>query len=218
MALRTVLGAMVAACTILFAGAGTARAECMNLPLGRDEPPVVAFAFTGTVTNVERGDYVEDPASGLHTWNVAVVVDAVHRGAVPDRLNLRSADWGCSLLYTGNLAKGDRIFIASERLRPGVSAESDLGHVLAWIGTGDRWAFYENGLSMGSFEDYYPAAARAATTTGEILLVVSRAVMPETSTVAAGDSGSVPAWLLAAVLVAALCAVLLRTRPRGAAA
>lgn len=73
------------------------------------------------------------------------------------------------------------MFIASERLRPDAH-ETDLGNVLAWKHTGTRWTFYEDALAEGSDETYYPSAARAATTTAEIVQLVSAAPMPDTGT------------------------------------
>ena len=209
---RRALAAAVAASAILLAFANPVLAECTNFPIARDQRPVVAFAFAATVTNVERGDYVEDPASGLHTWKTTVVVDEVHRGVVPAQIHLRSTDWGCSHLHTGNLVPGDRIFLATERLRPGAYDESDLGHVLAWTWTGDAWAFYEQGLTLGTSEEFYPAAARAATTTTEILRVVSGATMPDTSTGRGEVSAGLPAWVLIGVFLFAFGMVLRRPR------
>ena len=158
-ALSAAVAAAVAASAILLAFASPVLAECTNFPIARDQRPVVAFAFTATVTNVERGDYVEDPASGLHTWKTTVVVDAVHRGIVPVEIRLRSTDWGCSHLHTGNLVPGDRIFLATERLRPGAYDESDLGHVLA---IALRGASLQEGRIM--FAEAEPARAPAPVT------------------------------------------------------
>jgi hypothetical protein len=86
---------------------------------------------------------------------------------------------------------GDRIFIASERLGPARFDETDLGNVLAWRRTDQRWVFLEEALRDGSNDDFYPPAARAARTTAAILRLVSNAALPETST-APNDRPSAP--------------------------
>ena len=106
-------------------------------------------------------------------------------GAFRPTVELTGTNSGCSFLYKSVLAEGYRFTIASERLRPDAH-ETDLGNVLAWKHTGTRWTFNEDALAEGSDETYYPSAARAATTTAEIVQLVLAAPMPDTGTASPG--------------------------------
>ena len=151
-----------------------------ELALKANERPHVAFAFTATVTDIERREMFE-VGSGQYHYRITLDIGRVYRGRIQATVELTGTNSGCSFLYKSGLAEGERLFIASERLRPDAH-ETDLGNVLAWKHTGTRWTFYEDALAEGSDETYYPSAARAATTTAEIVQLVSAAPMPDTGT------------------------------------
>lgn len=165
---------------LLAAFAPTAFAECMNWPLEATKQPRIAFAFVATVTDIERHEMFE-AGSGEFRYRITLETVRVYRGRIRESVELTGTNSGCSFLDKSGLAEGERLFIASERLRPDAH-ETDLGNVLAWKRTGSQWMFYEDALRDGSDETYYARAARAATTTAEIVQLVSGAPMPDTAT------------------------------------
>lgn len=178
---RRLSTAIVGSIVLLIAFVPATFAECMNWPLEASARPRVAFAFVATVTDVERLEMFEAGSGEFRYW-VTLQTERVYRGRVQDKLELTGTNAGCSFLYPSALAEGERLFIASERLRPGGAYETDVGNVLAWKRTGSRWTFYEDALRDGSNETYYPRAARSARTTADIVRLVSAAPMPDTAT------------------------------------
>lgn len=138
---------------LLAAFAPTAFAECMNWPLEATKQPRIAFAFVATVTDIERHEMFE-AGSGEFRYRITLETERVYRGRIRESVELTGTNSGCSFLDKSGLAEGERLFIASERLRPDAH-ETDLGNVLAWKRTGSQWMFYEDALRDGSDETYY---------------------------------------------------------------
>lgn len=173
--------ALVAAIVSMSTTAPAVRAECMNWPLEAREPPRIAFAFTATVRSVEREEDFEE-GSNLFNYRVTLAADRVYRGHVPEEIVMAGSDWQCGFFHVSGLDEGARLFIASERLR--ASPDGDLlGNALVWLRDEDHWRFYEEGLRDGRDPAYYSPAARRATTTQQIVSLVSRAPLPDTATV-----------------------------------
>jgi hypothetical protein len=213
---RRLPAAIVGTIILLTAFASTTFAECMNWPLEANERPRVAFAFMATVTDIERHEVFE-VGSGHYRYRITLETERVYRGRVQDKVELTGTNSGCSFLYKSGLAEGQRLFIASERLSPDAH-ETDLGNVLAWKRTGSGWAFYEDALRDGSDETYYPRAARAATTTADIVRLVSGAAMPDTATVSTGEERSpsdLPPGLPLLFILAFVVAIRLTPRREG---
>jgi hypothetical protein len=204
------LMAFLGASALVVASAGPALAECMTWPDRATERLHVGYAFKGTVVGVSKTEDPEQGGSPLYNWRITVDVEDVYRGRVPDQLVLEGTDWGCSFLYVSRLAEGDGILIASERLRPGMTDETDLGNVLAWKRTGNRWVFHEEALQDGSNLEFYPRAARTASTTPDVLRLINGAAMPDTSTAPLDQPRTpTPAPVLALVFAASLGVMLL---------
>jgi hypothetical protein len=215
---RRLLTAVLVAGTLSVASASPALAECMTWPDRATDRLHVGYAFTATVVDVSKDEDPEQGGSALYFWHVTVEVGDVYRGRVPDRLVLEGNDWGCSFIYVQRLAEGDRIFIASERLRPGVTDETDFGNVLVWKRTGDRWVFDEDALQEGSDPEFYPRAARTARTTADILRLISGAAMPDTSTASVDQPRTTTGLpVLALVFTASFGLVLLRRATQSSA-
>ena len=180
--------ALVAAIVSLSTTAPAVRAECTNWPLRARELPRIAFAFTATVISVEREENFEE-GSNLFNYRVKLAASRVYRGHVPEEIVITGSDWQCGFFYVGRLEQeGTRLFIVSERLR--ASPDGDLlGNALVWLRDGDHWRFYEEGLRDGPDPVYYSPAARRATTTQQIVSLVSRAPLPDTATVVSAKTG-----------------------------
>ena len=75
------------------------------------------------------------------------------------------------------------------------------GDLVAWKRTGDGWVLYADALDYGDDKKFYPKAARTATTTAEILRLVSAGSAPDTSTLSRpeerGELALTPALALA---------------------
>ena len=208
--------AFLVASTLAVASPSPALAECMTWPDRATDQWHVGYAFTGTVVGVSKDEDPEQGGSPLYFWHVTVDVEDVYRGRIPDPLVLDGSDWGCSFLYVQLLAEGDRILMASERLRPGVTDETDLGNVLLWKRSSKRWVFEEEALQDGSNHEFYPRAARTARTMADILRLISGAALPDTSTTLRDQvpaSGSMP--VLAAILASSLGLLLMRRQLDG---
>lgn len=215
MAFRRTLVACLAATVLVVAFASPVLAECMNWPVRATEPLHVGYAFTATVVRVSKIEDLEQTGTPLYKWRATVDVEDVYRGQVPARLDLRGTEWGCSFLYVFSLKDGDRILVASERLGQGLGDETDLGNVLVWRRTNDRWAFHEIALRDGADREFYPKVARTAKTTHDIVRLISAAALPDTSTAPpdrASTSASLP--VLPATFASSL-GLLLLLRQRG---
>jgi hypothetical protein len=215
MTLRPLVTGLLAASTLIVVFASPALAECMTWPRHATERLQVGYAFSGTVVDVAKSLYSEE-GSPLYRWVVSVEVEHVYRGRVPERVQLEGTDWGCSFLRVSSLTDGDRVFIASERLRPALTDETDLGNVLAWKQTGGRWVFHDHGLQEGSDPDYYPAAARTAKTTRDIVRLISGAALPDTSTQPLDRRSNLASLPLLGVIFASSLGLLLLRRSRRA--
>jgi hypothetical protein len=179
--------ALVTAIVSLTTIAPAALAECMNWPLVASERPRIAFAFTATVTSIEREEEFEE-GSDLFNYRVTLDAGRVYRGDVPEEIVITGSDWQCGFFYVSQLDEGARLSIASERLH--ASPDGDLvGNVLVWLRDGDHWRFCAEALRDGSDPAYYSPAARRATTTQEIVRLVSRAPLPDTATAGSAESG-----------------------------
>ena len=71
--------ALVGTTVVLTALAPTTFAECMNWPLKANERPHVAFAFTATVTDIERREMFE-VGSGQYHYRITLDIGRVYRG------------------------------------------------------------------------------------------------------------------------------------------
>jgi hypothetical protein len=199
---RRVPAAVVLAALLLTTAAPSAVAECMDWPIGTTERLDVAYAFSAMVMEASRDVDPPKPDNADFDWHVELAIDRSYRGDVPERLVYNGWDVGCHELRGDGLRTGDRIFVATERLDishlPGDPFDGD---VVVWKRTGDGWALHADALRYRSDEEFYPKAARTATTTAEILRLVSAASVPDTSTLSApaerGVGAVIPALALA---------------------
>jgi len=201
---------------LLGPAAPVAFAECMNVPLPPTERPRIAFAFTVTVTDIVETPYrPNDTNEDLSRYRVTGDVGRRYRGRVPDPLDLKGINFGCSFFKIGGLAEGDRLFVASERFETG-GDETWFENVLVWRRVGERWVFYEEVLQGGADPEYYPEAARSASTTADILTVIG---LPDTSTRLPGPGPAEPATLpVLAILFLASFGLAMRRAERSCAA
>ena len=192
--MRRIATSAVFAIVLLGTASAPVFAECMNVPLPPMARPSIAFAFTGTVTDIVETPYPNDNGEGLSRFRVTVDLGRQYLGRVPDPLELKGLNFGCSFFRVGGLAKGDRLFIASERFETG-GDETWFENVLVWRRAGDRWVFYEEVLQGGLDSEYYSKAARTASTTADILRLIARSALPGTWTQPLPDEPAVPAAL-----------------------
>lgn len=201
---------------LLMTLAPTASAECMSWSIRSSERPAVGYAFIATVTEASADvDPVTDMAD--YDWHIELAVERVYRGTVPDSFSYNGWDVGCHFLRGDHLRTGDRLFIATESIAQwGVPSDPFDGDVLVWVRDGGRWQLHTTALDYGTDRDFYPRAARIATTTADIVAIVSSARLPDTSTVTADTAAggarkggsspviwlSLPLTFLAAVVLA----------------
>jgi hypothetical protein len=67
--------------------------------------------------------------------------------------------------------------------------------VVAWERVAARWRFYEDVLDSGSDRQFYPSAARRATTTSEILALLDSGFVPDTATEPVASSPAQEMWV-----------------------
>jgi hypothetical protein len=183
---RAFMAAAGLAVLLLSAGTPVALAECMSWPIKATEQPRFGYAFSATV--LEASEDVDQPTTydADYTWHVELAIDRTYRGQMPKRLAFNGWDVGCHSLRGDHLRTGDRIFVATSAFKPNAHLMDPFsvmnGDLIAWKRVAGRWAFYEEALDYGSDKDFYPRAARNATTTADILRIISAAGLPDTST------------------------------------
>lgn len=199
--LRRIVLALVVALCLPSVFAPVALAECMDLPPRANEPIDAANAFVATVVDASN-DIDPTSADGPEfDWHVELRVDRLYRGRIPDRLSYNGWAVGCHELLGDHLHAGDRLFIVSNVYRerptpPGADPFAWIdAQVLAWRLVDGRWSFYEDALDYGTDREFYPRAARQATTTAEILRLADRGFLPDTSTDPAARRSSQQMWV-----------------------
>jgi hypothetical protein len=173
----------------------------MDWPPRADERIEITHAFTATVIEASNTVDPAHPDSAEFDWHIDLRVERVYRGEVPDRLIYNGWSVGCHELLGHRLHAGDRLFIASnvfvaQPTPPGADPFSWLGaNVFAWRRVDGRWSFYEDALDYGSDRHFYAAAARRATTTGEILRLADLGFLPDTATEPAARTSRPAMWV-----------------------
>jgi hypothetical protein len=173
------------------AAAPVAFAECFPIP-DADTRVSRSIVFTATVGEVATQPDLASAEAGEDPgvlWQTTMDVRKVYGGDVPATLALngRTSDvgvgGGCSWFLGDRVETGDVVFVAVDEIIPFATNTSLFGHLLLWRRVGDEWRFYEPALQEGGEPDAYPEAARQAHTTDEVLAVVERLGVPDTSTV-----------------------------------
>jgi hypothetical protein len=195
----------LAAVAVLLVASGAAApaafAECFPIPDAdtRIERPIVFTATVGGVTtepDLASAEAGEEPGV---LWQTTMDVRKVYRGDVPATLALTGSTsnvgvgGGCSWFLGDRVETGDVVFVAVDEIIPFATNRSLFGHLLLWRRVGDEWRFYERALQEGGEPDAYSEAARQAHTTEEVLAVVERLGVPDTSTVQSEAAST--AWL-----------------------
>jgi hypothetical protein len=188
---RRLLVALALAAGLLTVPSASVFAECTNPPIGATDHLDVAHASSATVTEASTAVDPTLPGLAPFDWHVELGVERIYRGHAPHRLAYNGWQVGCHLLRGDKLQAGDQIFVATQTLRVAQDGRDPFatGDVLVWKRTGDRWAFYSDALAYGFDERFYPAAARDATTTRQILRLVMAGSVPDTSAVPSGQRG-----------------------------
>lgn len=197
------LGPAVAAALVLFASAavvpGTVQpvaAECTQIRPPASVPFEITTAFTATVADVVlvHDDQAEAAGEGDGSaWTVTLDVERRYIGEAPDAVT-----WtGHTLLHLvcnqdvlgGELEVGQQLFVAAEG-RPMGSGNAG-GRTLLWHRVDGKWRFYDEALQQEDRDGPpYPAAARDASTTAQILAILAR--LPDTAT--APGPASAQSW------------------------
>jgi hypothetical protein len=110
----------------------------------------------------------------------------------------------------------NNVYLKGPRL-PGADPFAAIGaQLVAWKRVDGRWHFYEDALDYGSDRHFYPPAARRATTTEEILGLMSVGFLPDTSTETPRHTDAEPwqAPLLIMVFLVSLVAMVHPARVR----
>lgn len=213
---RRSLVALALACLTLATVVPTTSGECSGWPIRAAERLDVGYAFAATVTEVSD-DVDPTPDMANFDWHVELAIDRTYLGQVPDSIAWNGWDNGCHELRGGLLQTGDKILVATEDLNlaylPGDPFDGD---VIVWRSAGASWLFYADAMLYASDEAFYPHAARTATTTADVLRLITTAGMPGTSTLARPDDwhqGPLPAIALI-FLAGFVLAVARLSRPR----
>lgn len=214
---RRSLVALAVACLLLATLVPIASAECTGWPIRATERLDVGYAFAATVTEVS-GDVDPTPDMSDFDWHVELAIDRTYLGKVPDSIVYNGWDVGCHDLRGDHLQIGDRILVATEHLNldylPGDPFEGDL---IAWRAADDGWLFYADALLYASDPAFYPKAARTATTTADVLRLLTAAGMPDTSTLSPPDDphqdhGATIALLFLVGFILSMTALPIRSR------
>lgn len=194
--MRRVIAAAALAVLLLPTTATVALAECTDWPIGATERLHIRYAFTATVAASWRDPERSDDGPEFD-WRTELDVERTYRGRVPGRIVANGWYFGCHSLRGDRLQTGDRIFVASTAFRPHADGLDPFtvidGQVIVWKRSGNIWRFFEDGLDYGSDKEFYPRAARTATTTADILALISGRSAPDTSTMSAPGRGDVRA-------------------------
>jgi hypothetical protein len=170
-----------AAFLVLLARPAPVAAECFTGPIKADEQPQVRYAFVAMVTEASDAvDPVEDMAA--YDWHVELNTEQTYLGEVPPSLAYNGWEFGCHEFDGEGLRTGDRIFVATQHLHmQNLPGDPFGGDVLVWRWDGHGWTFYAGVMNGAEFDANYPKAARAATTTREIVAIVAAGALPATS-------------------------------------
>ena len=190
--------AFTAAIVLAAASAPAVLAECTDTPPRADERLNVAHAFAATVTKASNTIDPDNPDTADFNWHVELRVDRLYRGELPRRLSYSGWAVGCHELRGDQLHAGDRLLVVSNVFtdaprQPGADPfAATNANVVAWKRVDGNWRFYEEALDYGADRRFYPAAARRATTTAEILRLLSVGFLPDTATEAVHDADGGP--------------------------
>lgn len=151
----------------------SSHAECLGPLPSQDARDYIGVAFTATV--LEITDQTDLPLPGNAPFNTKVVldVDRVYRGRVEDPQHWNAWGAGCSWLRPRNLKEGQRLFVSADQLD--VKRKRVPPFLLIWRQDNDGWRFFPKALSYAENRDYYPPAARSATSTRQIRSLVGAA-------------------------------------------
>ncbi len=198
---RLVVGLLIAALLAMVAPS-TASAECTAYDRPVDRTLNVGFAFIATVVDASGETDPPHAGSAPFDWHVALRIERVLAGEVPDELVFNGWSVGCHSVRGNRLSTGDRVVIATERFRRGhLPVEPFGGDVVVWRWDGDRWQYARRvvGVEEHPLDQFPLTAIRSARTTADIVAIVRQA-MPDTATApatarVAEDPGPVP-WIV----------------------
>ncbi|MEA2623819.1 MAG: hypothetical protein QOH61_2729 [Chloroflexota bacterium] len=180
--------------------AAPAAADCSRSAPASNIGAYRGTAFIATVTGLES--HTSGP------WDITLDVERVLAGDVNSPVAAWDLGGSCGQLNPAGLRIGERILVSLDRFQTFVT--SSFGNVLIWREDGPgRWRFDGRALRSGNNRDpYYPASARAATTTEEILDLVVRSLPPTDARVAVAVATPRPARTHLTAALAALTAAL----------
>jgi hypothetical protein len=170
-------------------------AECFPPP-AEGSPIVRPYAFTAIVrtvaTEVDQQSIDLGEGRGVR-WRTTMDVTRVYRGSIPDVLVLSGTTSGtgnggsCTYFLGDRVTIGETLFVALDRQVDLATNSALFGNLLLWRKVDSTWEFHEAALQGGSIPDTYPAEAREAHTTSQVLAAIS-ALAPDTATDAAAPS------------------------------
>ncbi len=218
--MRTPL-AVAAALLLVFAVATPVSAECVTAVCGdeapmADEPLTFGVAFVARIVEASTNVDEAPPGADAFDFHVGLEVTRIFRGKVPDLIEWNGYKPGSETLIAQRLRAGDTVFVAAETFDLAANHTDPFGgDVVVWRKTDLEWSFAPRLLTYSGSLVYYPAAARAADSLGEILAVVRAARLPDTSAAMVHAAVLTPGRPELPLLVAALVGLLLglgRTR------
>ena len=176
-----------------FGMASAVSAECdpQTLPT-RQIADYRGLLFAATVASIsDQPTRVPTPGAPYDT-EVTLDVSRIYRGPVDDPLLVDGWDAGCGLLRIDGLHVGDTLLVSIGGKDP-LSHPTIDGPVLVWHRVDDRWQFYEPALQYADQgPDFYPAAAREATTTISIVRLLGSRTAPDTGVAATTTTAPTP--------------------------
>lgn len=215
---RRILAALAAVGLVLTVAVPSASAECFGGPggpIGANERLDVGAAFAATVTEASRDVDPAVPGMSAFNWHVELKINRTYIGHVPASIVYDGWDAGCHVLRGDELHTGDRIIVAVEHLSLGDLPRDPFdGDVIVWKATFGAWTFDEAALLWAFDPAYYPKAARNATTTEEILRVISNGRMPDTATLPPPDAPRQDRTPTIALLIVAILMLSMARRSR----
>jgi hypothetical protein len=184
-------------------------AECFPPPPA-GSPIDRPYAFTATVrditTEVDQQSIDLGEGPGVR-WRTTLDVTHAHRGSIPEEMVLSGTTseagngGGCTYFLGDRVTTGETLFIALDKQVDLRTNSALFGNLLLWRQGNDGWEFHEAALQGGAVPGTYPAEARDAHTTAQVLAAIG-SLAPDTATAAPAQDHPEDDWTQVAAMVA----------------
>jgi hypothetical protein len=199
-----VSAALSTALLLLASQVGAAAGDCSGPDPTTGHRVPTQFLFSASVDSVHVTWEGDARGYRVHEWSDVLTIGTVYRGQLADHLDLHGFGAACDSMRGSSFEQGDQLMVAVNSVDLGVDQNGFASPLLIWHATDAGWSLYTDVLPALD----YTNAMRTASTTAEIVDLVTRH-LPDTATVPAPANGPSPfAPLLPIAAVLGLLAVL----------